>query len=981
MALKMSPPGRNSRLFTALPGLLAPFVTYVLAPLLIALSIAAGVFWMPSVFSSHQGHPMPTRYLASSAQPSPDTALLQLIERPTRLSQTIPAGPLWFLADLPSPPSGAQAYPQVLLLPLHTITNTACWLLQRANYPAGGSPYEFTSLQTSIGITGTFMQLPATYNAQQVICHTTLTIPNQISIERWDRTQLADQAIRAARSIGLMQGGLLTLALFLLVIAFTTHEWLFVLLSCWLVGNLRLGAWALGWDYQWLGFLIPPEALPWVRKFTLVLCYLVTYHLFTGLFRDSLTLSTQTQIRRVGNLSTALLLVAILGLPYQWFQTIVFLAAWLVTGLVAIILIHALFGSHTRAKLWHTVGVCIALSILLIGLILVGLQQRELIDPQLGTIALLLCNVIIGLAVAEQMRESRQIRSRERNDLIAHDGLTPLGIFTLGAARQFEHMNPSLRAMLRVDETEELPNWADFFPPMDWLNVSLATEQGQDLEILAHTTPDGTDEPRRFLLRATQAGSRIEGSLQDVSARSETIRNLRLMDDNDPLTNTLNRRGIETAMQASIDSLRETNTPAAMAFLDLDHLKRVNDLFGHNAGDTLLQMVCERVKYSLGKNQHLGRVGNDEFIILFPNMRAAEARQIGQDILESLNAAPLIIGERSFQLKTAMGIIDIDRKMDPKDAIAAASRACRDARQQHRDIVLYEEDAAELSDHFNEQQLFEQIEKNQLPQEALYLEMQPIMALRHPLKSLNFEVLLRVRNPGDRPVNTQNVIEAAEENGIITTLDKWVFTTMLDWMRAHHEALAHTQIINVNLSGVSLNDDRFIDTLFGLLSSHPQLTRSLCVEITEGVALQDLERTRQFMRRLQRMGARVALDDFGAGYTSFSYLKELPADMIKIDGSLIRDMLASDANVAIVNSIVDLAHNLGMECIAEWVEDAATLRKLADMGMDYVQGYSVSRSLPPDTILAHENILPLVTDPAVRHYITEVIGRQAPAPI
>src|SRR5690606_41977447 len=125
------------------------------------------------------------------------------------------------------------------------------------------------------------------------------------------------------------------------------------------------------------------------------------------------------------------------------------------------------------------------------------------------------------------------------------------------------------------------------------------------------------------------------------------------------------------------------------------------------------------------------------------------------------------------------------------------------------------------------------------------------------------------------------------------------FTTLLDWMSRHHLKLGQTRQVNVNLSGVSLNDDRFIDALFGILNNHPQFTRKLCVEITEGVALLDLERTRQFMRRLQRMGARVALDDFGAGYTSFSYLKELPADIIKIDGSLIRDMLASKANVAI----------------------------------------------------------------------------------
>ncbi|CAM5186706.1 Diguanylate cyclase (GGDEF)-like protein OS=Castellaniella defragrans OX=75697 GN=HNR28_000236 PE=4 SV=1 [Castellaniella defragrans] len=975
MAPKMYPSDRKPRSLAQLPGLLVPFVTHVLAPLLIGLSILAGILLMPSLFGHHQGQQLTAQFLTGASSDNPDAALADLATRPTRLAQDLPAGPAWLLANLPD--TGAQR-PQEALLPSHILTSVACWLRPHTYDPNDPAASRLMPLLLHTSVSGTQMSLPERQRAQQLLCRVNLALPDQLSVERWPRADLMEAATRTARSIGLLQGGLFTLALFLIVIALTLREWPYVLLSCWLVGNLRLGAWALGWDYQWLGFLLTPDAIPWVRKLTLVLYYLVTYHLFAGLFHESLEPATQSRVRRIGNCSALLLLIATLALPYAWFQTVVFLAAWLGTGLVAILLIHALFRSHTRARLWHTIGVCVALSIMLTGLILVGLRQGSLIDPQIGTIALLLCNVLIALAVADQMREGRQVRSRERNDLIAHDALTPLGLFTLGATRHFEHMNPNIREMLTLSpEADPLSQaWTDFFPAMDWLEVSLATEQGKDTEIQTHPS-DPSLPPRRFLLRATMAGSRVEGSLQDVGARYETIRNLSLMADNDPLTDTLNRRGIETAMQASIDELRRSDTPAAMAFLDLDHLKRVNDLFGHSAGDTLLQMICERVKYSLNEHQHFGRLSNDEFIILFPNMHAAEARQIGQDIVESLNSAPIYVGGRAFQLKTAMGLIDIDRMMHPKDAITAASRACRDARRQHRDIVMYEENASELSDHFNEQHLFEQLERDHPSQEALYLEMQPIMSLRHPLKALNFEVLLRVRSPsGNRPVQTQRIIQAAEDNGIITTIDKWVFTTVLEWMSTHHAQLAQTQLINVNLSGVSLNDDHFIDALFSLLNRQPQFSRSLCVEITEGVALQDLERTRQFMRRLQRMGARVALDDFGAGYTSFSYLKELPADMIKIDGTLIRDMLASDANIAIVNSIVDLAHNLGMECIAEWVEDATTLRTLAEMGVDHVQGYVVSSSRPPDDMLAHDTLMPLVIDPAVRAYIEEVSGRR-----
>lgn len=975
MAPNQPSPARTGRLFTRFPDQLAPFVTHVLAPLLIVISMVAGIIVLRPMFGTHEGQPLVTRFLVRSTTADPDTAILQLAQRPSRLTESLPAGPAWLLADLPD---GAAASPstQELLLPSHHLIAPACWLVERADYPAPGQePWTLVPMPLHTSVAGTQMRLPSGTAARQTLCRIDLALPDRLSIERWNHTDLSTASARNARAIGLIQGGLLTLALFLAVVALTLREWPYVLLACWLVGNMRLGAWALGWDYQWLGFLITPDYLPWVRKLTLVLYYLVTYHLFTGLFRESLDATAQARVSKIGNLSSLALLAATLALPYVWFQTVVFLAAWFATGLMAILLIHALFRSHTRVRLWHTVGVSVALSIMLSGLILVGLDRRDLIDPQVGSIALLLCNVLIALAVADQMRDDRQLQSRARNELIAHDSLTPLGLFTLGATRHFEHLNPNARDILSVNEATDPLSlaWTDFFPEMDWLQVSLATEQGQDTEI--QTKPSETSQPRSFLLRATMAGSRVEGSLQDVSARYETIRNLRLMADNDPLTDTLNRRGIEMAMQASIDALAESNTPAAMAFLDLEHLKRVNDLFGHSAGDTLLQMVCERVKYSLDGQQRIGRVGNDEFIILFPNMRAQEARRISQDIVESLNSAPIYVGERAFQLKTAIGLIDIARKMTPKDAIAAASRACRDARRQHRDLTLYEENAQELFEHIDEQYLFEQLDKDEPPKD-FHLEMQPIMSLRHPLTTLNFEVLLRVHGSGERLVRTDRIIQAAEDNGMITAIDKWVFTTTLGWMAKHRLSLGQTHLVNINLSGVSLNDDRFIDTLFGMLNQHAQLSRSLCVEITEGVALQDLERTRQFMRRLQRMGTRVALDDFGAGYTSFSYLKELPADMIKIDGTLIRDMMASDANIAIVNSIVDLAHNLGMECIAEWVEDLATLRALTEMGVDHIQGYVVSRSRSPAEILAYDSLLPMVKDPATKAYIEEISGRR-----
>lgn len=193
----------------------------------------------------------------------------------------------------------------------------------------------------------------------------------------------------------------------------------------------------------------------------------------------------------------------------------------------------------------------------------------------------------------------------------------------------------------------------------------------------------------------------------------------------------------------------------------------------------------------------------------------------------------------------------------------------------------------------------------------------------------------------------------------------------LQWLNQHQQKLHHLDCLNLNLSGVSLNEPQFIKELFDLFDRYPCILPKVCIEITESIALADLGYTRQLMERLQSRGVRIALDDFGAGYTSFSYLRELPANALKIDGSLIRDMLKTPSNTAIVRTIVELAQNLGMHSIAEWVEDGDTLMALRQMGVDYVQGFAISRAIEPPQILKHKNILPLVQNPLTASQLSQ----------
>lgn len=954
----------------------ATFFSYYLIPLAILLSILGSGLILEKLYPYADGQSLAFHTLTATpaTKRSPIKNLELLNNTPARFSQAVPAGLAWFLINIPAGRSDAT---DALMLPSAYTSQLSCWsapsleLIGQSDRRISIGQIRPVKLGFGIGLNG--ITRPA-----QILCASDVALPDTLVFKLWQRADLTTSITRLARSIGLLEGGLLTLALFLSVIAITTREWTYILLAAWLVGNLRLGAWVMGWDTQWLGYAIPPENLPDIRKLTVAAYYLLTYSLFTQLFKSSLSTTIYSRLQFIGRWSAFALLMLVITLPYHWFQPVMFMAAWIGTGLIAVTLVYALSRIHSRIWLWHIIGLSLAVLTMLIGIILVALQHQDKIDVFCSSVTLLLTNVMVALAGAEHIREKRRIQTRTRNELIAADTLTPFGLFTLSSSGVFEHMNGTMRQALGLDvqgtqDTQRLIHWTDYFEAQDWHEVSQATQTGQEIEI--ELIDRSAALVRSFLLRATLAGSRVEGSLQDISARTETIRKLRLMADSDPLTNSLNRRGIEAATELSISELASTGTPCALAYLNLDHLKRINDMFGHTAGDELLQMVSERVRHSLNESQRLGHVGSDEFVILFPNTKARDAQKIGQDIIESLNSAALYVGNRAFQLKSAMGIIDIHHKMNAKDAISAASRACREARKNHSDVVLYEENASELFEHMEELRLFDQLEGGSTPRD-IYLEMQPILSLRHPLQTLNFEVLLRVRNSGETRISTPKIIQAAEDSGMISIIDKWVFSATLDWIARHHDKLERSRVVNVNLSGVSLNDDMFIDALFGILNHHPQFTRRLCVEITEGVALQDLERTRQFMRRLQRMGARVALDDFGAGYTSFSYLKELPADIIKIDGTLIRDMLSSKANIAIVNTIIELAHNLGMECIAEWVEDLPTLQALTGMGVDYVQGYVVSPSRSPSEILACNSVLDLVESAETRSFIEVLSGKR-----
>lgn len=910
----------------------------------------------------------------------PADALRQLAGQPdvpfrdTHLAET----PFWFAFTVPR--SGTPQRTDIEL-PSRHLQQVTCWDADTLALLGSADRYRVTGAMHPIKA-GFYATLGSPDAALDIVCRATFSGPARISVLAWPDGELASSAREFNRSAGLLEGGLITLSLFVLLAALINHEWMYVLFAAWLVGNLRLGGLSMGWDTQWLERTLPYEWMPLIRKTTIAVYYLLTYSLFTQLFKGDLARLNHPRLLRTAQLAGLVLLGLAFVLPYAHFLPAMWVIAALGIVIVVFLLGRILVVARSRVALWYSASLGITLFASFSEVFAAAFGIKIFIGTLNSVTAALSSSMMAALAIAEQVRAERQERMQMQAELKGTYEVTPIGLFTLDEHGAFVRVNPALEHMLDMRsttghaESATATRWADYFGADAWQQlIHLARERsGAEIELHAPDRAPGTT--RYFLVKAALAKTRIEGSLQDITERARAVQRLRYLADNDPLTDVLNRRGIERHLEDALQTWT-VGQSLAIAYLDLDRFKLINDLFGHQAGDEILKQVCRRIKTILGGEHHIGRIGGDEFLIVFRGTRLESVKQTCRRIVTSLRAVPYRMGTRAFQVRGSIGLIEVTSPMRSQEVISAADRACREAKRgRHNHMVVYERNAPAFRAHLEELRLIEKLGGEFSPQ-GLFLEMQPIMSLRTPHESLDFEVLLRMFDANNAVIPARKIIAAAEENGNIAVIDKWVLSTTLKWLDAHHGQLPHTRFVCVNISGASINDEKFVQDIFSMLARFRHVVNLLCFEITESVALHDLENTRRFTGRLQQLGAKIALDDFGAGYTSFSYLRDLSADALKIDGAFIRAMNAHPANVAIVEAIVELAHNLGMQSIAEWVEDEATLEALWKMGIDYVQGFAIAQPQPPERLLDAPSAAGFIVNARVAAFVRQSLAPQS----
>jgi diguanylate cyclase (GGDEF)-like protein len=962
------PASWGERLHSRLDQALNFLSTYAVSVFILGITLTALFAWerqnpvLP-------GEPVPLRVIeVSDTSLTPAQALEQLKTAPsvpyrdTRLSEK----PFWFSFRIE--PVGDDAEPLVAELPSRHAWDTVCWnasTLQELGRASRGYRPEGSMFAARAGYAFAIDPLSP---AIDVLCQGSFVGPARIAVALWPATQLQLAAQEFARDSGLLDGGMVILASFMLITALINRKSAYILFAAWLIVSLRMAALSAGWDTQWFGRTVPHEWVLYGRSLTIAGYYLLSVALFKTLFRDELSKIGYAGLLRYTQWTCLPLLMVALVAPYALFLPIFWFAACVLAVILVFLMGRTLMIAPSRTAIWLTAS---------LGISAFG-SFAEVIGAASGFKSLILNSVtaalssslLASIAIAEQIRTIQKAQLDAQAELQHTYNAMPIGLFTLDMHGRFLSANPAMHGMLGSNVMAQGRNsWGQYFTDGSWglLHRLVHSEADGELEIMNKAAPDGGD-PKRFLVKATLARGKIEGSLQDVTIKSKATEDLHFMANNDPLTKVFNRRGIEKILDRSIEQL-DKGRPLALAYLDLDRFKLINDLYGHAAGDEVLKQVCQRVIDMLTGSQRIGRVGGDEFVIVLPDTTIPLATAICRGIVDRIGGDAYRIGDKAFQVRGAIGVIEVSPGTPIKDAVSAADRACREAKSGHSGgLVVYEKSAAAFREREVELSLVERLSSGAVP-EGLFLEMQPIMSLKTPFESLNFEVLLRMRDHDGSVIPGGRLVTAAESSGRIGVIDRWVLSTTLAWLRTNSTRLTRTQFVCMNLSGASLNDERFVQDAFAMLAQNIRGASQLCIEITESVALHDLANTRRFIDKVRSYGVKVALDDFGAGYTSFSYLKELPADVVKIDGSFIVNMNAHPANIAIVEAIVSLAMNLGMKTIAEWAEDSATVETLAEIGVDYVQGYAVARPQPPAKLLAAASSASFIHDEELSRFL------------
>ena len=429
---------------------------------------------------------------------------------------------------------------------------------------------------------------------------------------------------------------------------------------------------------------------------------------------------------------------------------------------------------------------------------------------------------------------------------------------------------------------------------------------------------------------------------------SEKNRQLAYQATHDPLTGLINRREFEIRVERAIAHARAQAATHALLYLDLDQFKIVNDTCGHAAGDELLQQLAQILLSTVRHRDTLSRLGGDEFGMLLENCPLDKAVEIANNLLKSIEGYQFTWSESTFTLGISIGIVPIDRSTtDIASAMSAADSACYIAKESGRNQVqIAHMGDRRLQERHGEMQWVARLNAA-LEQDRFVLYYQPVIpcAKKTPGRK-HLEILVRLIDHDGTIISPVSFLPAAEKYNLVTNIDRRVIEHSFKWLAENSGGNNQTITLSVNLSGQAIGSPDMLKFILDMAEATGAPPEQVIFEVTETAAIANITAATSFMLTLRGCGFRFALDDFGSGLSSFTYLKKLPVNFLKIDGVFVRDIQSDPVDYAMVKSISELGHLLGKETIAKFVETIELSDELRKMGIDYVQGHAFGRPQP-----------------------------------
>jgi diguanylate cyclase (GGDEF)-like protein/PAS domain S-box-containing protein len=438
----------------------------------------------------------------------------------------------------------------------------------------------------------------------------------------------------------------------------------------------------------------------------------------------------------------------------------------------------------------------------------------------------------------------------------------------------------------------------------------------------------------------------------DVSQQRRMAGEMTHRATHDELTDLPNRTAFEIRLLRLLHESHQHRSEHSMLYLDLDQFKLVNDACGHAAGDQLLMQVSKLFAKAVRGRDTLARLGGDEFGILLEHCTVTEAQVVGQKICDLMEDFRFIHDNRRFRIGASIGLVPVDHRWSSTAAIhQAADASCYAAKEAGRNRIhtWFDTDIA-IRERSSEAHWATRIE-SALDDDGMVLFAQRIAPLTGDVGGLHAEVLVRMKNEDGTLTSAGAFLPAAERFSLVSRLDRWVLRNVISWLSIPAR-LSSIASLNVNLSGQSVGDRAFHAWANKVLTeAGPEIRSKICLEITETVAITNMADATLFIQQVRSAGVRVALDDFGAGASTFGYLKSLPVDYLKIDGQFVRDLVTDPLDEAAVRCFADVARLVGVQTVAEFVESAEILSRIKEIGIDFAQGFFLHRPQPIEYLL------------------------------